>query len=109
MAASRPAGVKNPQDHKPTQPAKPVDNGDGTLTVTVRGAAYTVNRGNLDDYEVMEHLSDGNFIPALRAILDADQIAQVKESLRDPGTGRVKASAMGEFVSELIGALNPNS
>lgn len=105
-ANTRPAGAKVPQDRKPP---KPTDNGDGTLTVTVRGAEYTVDRDNLDDYEVMENLSDGNFIPALRAILSPEQIDAVKASLRDPETKRVKASAMGEFVAELIGALNPNS
>ncbi len=103
--AKRPAAAKQPADRKPSKPRK---GEDGRLLVTVRGTEYAVNAEALDDYDVLENLSDGDFIPALRALLDPEQIQAVKAELRDPETGRLPASTMAEFFSDLMGALNPS-
>lgn len=95
--------VKAPQDRKPKQTKQD----DTKRAITVRDLELTVDLSALDDFEVIEALQDDNFIPALRALLDAEQISKVKEALRKDG--RVSMTAMTEFVQELFEALNPNS
>lgn len=99
------AAAKKPADHKP--PKAKVD-GDYRIA-TVRGTEYRVHVAAMDDYELMEAVSAGNFIVALDRMLTPENISTVKESVRDKTTGRVKVSDMAEFFRELMESLNPNS
>lgn len=95
--------VKAPQDRRP----KKADVDDSKRVVQVRDLELTIDLSAMDDFEVIEALQDNNFVPALRALLDAEQIAKVKDALREDG--RVTLSAMAEFVGELFQEINPNS
>ncbi|NMM99326.1 hypothetical protein [Bifidobacterium olomucense] len=109
--SAAPAG--RPQDHTPPLSKE--------RTVTVKGVTVTLDPSKLDDWELMESLYDlqsdpeGNslsVIPFLRGLFSPEDYRRVKESLRDPGTGRITGTAMGGFLKELFERLNdafPNS
>lgn len=98
----RPAGAPKPQDHKPKQGTPEV------LQVEALGRTWTVDMELLDDDEIMERISDiqdGSNPPSIlkvgRHIL-GDEYEDARELLRDPETGRVKASDMVEFITTLL-------
>lgn len=97
--------VKKPADHKP--PKAKVD-GDYRVAA-VRGTEYRVHVAAMDNYEVLEAVSAGNFIVALQRMLTAADHNAVKEMHRDPVSRIIPASDMAEFFRELMESLNPNS
>lgn len=99
-----------PQDHK--QPK------DKPRRIEVMGATLTIDPSILDDLDMVEYLydlqhaadsDDGGFtiVPFLRKLC-GDDYMNVKKALRD-GNGRIPFEKVGEFVQQLIEALNPNS
>jgi hypothetical protein len=114
--------TKQPQDHKPKQQP-------GILTVTVRGTDLHIPLDALDDFELLEDLSEAQSLAdradddpdaagraaqislsTLRRLLPPAEMAKAKNVLRDPETGRVKASDMLPLVGEIFeAAKNPNS
>lgn len=101
-AYQRPAGAPEPQDHKPKQGTPEV------LEVEALGRTWIVDMGLLDDDEIMEQIGDiqdgGNPASILRIgrHLLGDEYEAARELLRNPGTGRVKASDMMEFIATLL-------
>lgn len=114
VRAARPA---IPQDRKPKKKKK----GKGKqaqraealsehITVEVQGLTLTISREALDDYEVVEGLSTGNFFPVLNLAFSAADVAKIKKHLRKPDTGRVRYTDVGVFIGEVFEAVNsPNS
>ena len=98
----RPAGAPRPQDHKPKQGTPEV------LQVEALGRTWVVDLELLDDDEIMEKIGDiqdnGNPVAILKVgrHLLGDEYEAARELLRDPETGRVKASDMMEFVTTLL-------
>lgn len=101
-AYRRPAGAPKPQDHKPKQGTPEV------LQVEALGRTWVVDLGLLDDDEIMEQIGDiedgGNPAAILKVgrHLLGDEHEAARDLLRDPKTGRVKASDMMEFVATLL-------
>ncbi len=103
--------AKTPQDHK--QPK------DKPQTLTVKGVEVTIDPAIFDDLDMVEYLYDlqnmaddatNSFaiIPFLHKLL-GDSYKQVKDALKDPETGRIGMQAVGDFVTELMQKVNPNS
>ena len=99
-----------PQDHK--QPK------DKPRRIEVMGATLTIDPSILDDLDMVEYLydlqhaadsDDGGFtiVPFLRKLC-GDDYMNVKKALR-ADNGRIPFEMGGEFVQQLIEALNPNS
>ena len=98
-----PDGVKQPADRQPPATAA------GVRTIEVDGIVCVVNPEVLDDFEIVEALQTGNFLPAIGMLFDAATLAQIKAQLRDPDSGRIKYSAVVEFTTKVLGQLRPNS
>lgn len=99
----RPAGATTPQDHKPRKDASEV------LRVEALGRTWTIPTERLDDDEFMElmgRLQDGDpFVtPRIGRMLLGDDYETARGLLRNPDTGRVKASDMLEFVGTILQA-----
>ena len=101
-----PAGVKKPSDRKPKA--------SDTHEVEVNGRTWTVAADALDDFELLDDLSEidnenASRMPrALKRLLGPEQYKEALNSIRDPKTGRVGVEAGAEFVKALFEAL-PNS
>ena len=99
----RPAGAPVPQDHKPGKGASEV------LRVEALGRTWVIPAERLDDDEFMElmgRLQDGDpFVtPRIGRMLLGDDYETARGLLRNPDTGRVKASDMLEFVGTVLQA-----
>lgn len=98
----RPAGAPVPQDHKPGKDASEV------LRVDALGRTWVIPAERLDDDEFMElvgRLQDGDPFVAPRIgrmLLGDDDYETARGLLRNPDTGRVKASDMLEFVGAIL-------
>ncbi len=109
-----------PQDHK----TKSKDH----LTVKVRDAKLRIPLEALDDFELLEDLSEAQSLAGkdddpeaagraaqlalttLKRLLPPSEMEKAKNTLRSPETGRVKASDMLSLVEEIFEAANnPNS
>lgn len=97
----RPAGAPRPQDHRPKQGTPEV------LQVEALGRTWTIDTALFDDDEFLERmgeLQDGNpfVVPKIGRTLLGDDYETARDLLRDPETGRVKASDMLEFVGTIL-------
>lgn len=124
--AAIPAGVVQPQDHKPKQEqAAPQPDTtthterteDGRIFVTLRGITLELLPGAFDDWELLEALGDLEetnpksirVLPGmLRRMLKPEGHEAVMNLLRDPESGRVHVAPAIQFVFELFKAVNPN-
>lgn len=111
-AAAVPARAKKPQDHRPPATEQPPE----VLRATVAGHEWEVPAAAIDDFELLDDLNsldqhgDPTRMPSvLRRLLGDEQWHKAMDVLRDPTTGRVSVEAGGDFVMELIQALNPSS
>jgi len=96
-----PAGAKLPQDRKPKD--------DGTTVVEWKGKAWVVENDAFDDMDFLEAAENNLYARCGRMMLGAKQYEEFKEHLRDPKTGRAKASELVKFVeaaSEMFQAKN---
>lgn len=78
-----PAGALRPQDHK--SPKADVVPDDVEVTFNFEGTDYTLVKGAFEmaqDIDFLEQLQDQNLIGPLRALLDFEQWAKLKEQLR---------------------------
>ncbi|MBW3095342.1 hypothetical protein G1C98_1022 [Bifidobacterium sp. DSM 109960] len=100
---------KTPQDH--LQPK------DKPKHVEVRGIQLDIDPKLFDDLEIVElvaAVNDGTpqgslaIVPLIKRITGS-RYQDVKETLRDPETGRVPLEAVSEFINELMKELAPNS
>lgn len=81
--------------------------------VTVQGLDLTINPDLFDDFELLEEMAavaDGDAlraVPLVRRVLGGDY-ARVLDHLRTE-SGRVPATAVVAFLTDLMGAVSPNS
>lgn len=114
-------GAKVPQDRKPKEEtAESVEAtrmvGDRELEghdVTYRGITVFVPREALDDFELLEDISNldqqkAYAMPSLLRRLIGDDFRKVMDGLRDKTTGRVAMEDGSEFVGQILGAINPS-
>ena len=105
-----PKNAKQPSDHQPKKGGA----NDTDRKVTVAGREWTVSRDALDDFELLDDLGaieDGNAgrLPRVMRRLLGDEYKDALDHLRDEDTGRVAVEPAAEFISDLLGGLNPNS
>ena len=119
--------IKQPQDHlAKVEKAKvetvevTVGEGDDARTIPakrtiIQGITVTIPDEALDDFELLDDLRaidvdrNASRFPSLLRRLVGDDYRVVIDSLRDTVTGRVPVASGSKFVTELLGALNPNS
>ena len=100
----RPAGAPTLQDHKPRKYAQDV------MRVDALGRTSVIQAERLDDDEFMElvgRLQEGDPFVAPRIgrmLLGDDDYETARGLLRNPDTGRVKATDMLEFVGTVLQA-----
>lgn len=75
---------------------------DGDLVVTV-------NPEVLDDWDLVELMEANQISAGMKLILGDDQLQRVKDHYRDPESGRLKASVMGDVLKKILGKMAPNS
>lgn len=80
-----------------------------TEGVTTSGFKYALEDAVFDDWELLEELEalesgdPSATIRLMRRLLGEEQFKALKEHLRDPETGRVKASDMLKAQHEIMG------
>lgn len=86
-----------------------------TQVVNVRGVDYTLEPGALDDFELLDDLSEvevtrnaARMPSILRRLLGRPQSQAALDTLRDPKTGRITVEVGAAFVQELWDAIDPN-
>lgn len=85
----------------------------GTARVAVQGLTLDIDPAVFDDFELLEEMAavaDGDAlraVPLVRRVLGEDY-RRVLDHLRT-GTGRVPATAVVGFLTDLMGAVSPNS
>ena len=104
--------AKQPQDHKTPKTQ--------TKTVEIKGVTLTISPAIFDDLDMVEYLYDlqsaqtgdgtGAFsiVPFLKKLCGS-QYAAMKDALRDPDTGRVSIEQVGDFITQLLEQVAPNS
>lgn len=97
-ASTIPENVKQPADHRP---AKDEVTGPQGFTVEWDGHEYFIEGENLDDAELLEFITDNNFIGALRAMIGPKQWAEYKKRARNE-SGKVTATGASEFLDHLL-------
>ena len=107
-----PDNAKSPSDRKPK---KDKDAEPTTVTATVAGKEWTVPVEALDDFELLDDFNeletrqDITRLPSILKRLLGDQWREAMDAIRDEKSGRVSIEAGGEFVTDLMGQINPNS
>lgn len=108
---------KKPQDHLEKVDKPKVELIDGGKQVTHRGVTVVVMDEALDDFELVDELSQVQFgstadrgrLPIIcRRLVGDEGYKQIMDGLRGPN-GRVSVNDGFKFINELFGALNPNS
>ena len=89
-------------------PAKTVRVTSETVTLE-DGLTVTIEPDALDDWEFLELIEADQFASAIKHLLGAEQLAAVKEHVRDAETGRVRVTAMSDVLKEIMGKVSPNS
>lgn len=105
--------MKEPQDHKKKSANPKVVTAENGKRVTISGKSVTVTNDALDDWELLEDLSDlqngkGQRITSIAKRMFGDDYKPALEQFRGTN-GRVKASEFTKFVQEVVFALNPES
>ena len=107
--ATPPKGAKVPTDRQPKTTEQ-----DDARTVTAAGQDWTVPTDALNDFELLDdlgELEDGNAarLPRIMKRLLGDDYKKALDALRDEDTKRVPIEAAGEFITEILQGLDPNS
>ncbi len=111
-APAIPDEAKKPEDHKP-----PASEAPEILEATVRGVRIVVPIEVLDDFELLDDLSeltrrrDARTLPPLlrRLVPDDTTRGQLLDLARDKETGRVTIEMGADLVGEIFEGINPNS
>lgn len=77
--------------------------------IIVDGIKIDATEEDFDNIEVLELMEDGKTFAAIKLIFGEDKYKEIKEKLRDPETGKTKASAVVKWfekVGEKVGAKN---
>ncbi|MFF2621247.1 hypothetical protein [Oerskovia jenensis] len=111
-ASTVPATAKKPTDRKPaaTAKAQKAEALADRINIVVDGVEYSLDPEVLDDYEVIEGLGEGNYVPVLNQLFTPEEAAAIKSRLRNPDTGRLKYSDVQSFIERVFKELgSPNS
>ena len=116
MTTTKPAAAKAPSDRKPKAKSKPKVAEDGTMTVTVGDRDWAVRAEALDDFDLWDDLDmfeETNKPRYMKSIFERligeGGWEQAREACTDKRTGVFRASGVSALLSELLGALDPNS
>lgn len=113
------AAPKKPADHKPKVEKVHVTLGEGdearevpARRVVVRGITVTIPDEALDDFELLDELSQleekkATRLPSVARRLFGDDYRMVLDGLRG-SNGRVSLEDASKFIADVFGALNPN-
>lgn len=96
-----PAGAKVPADRKPKD--------DGKTRLTWMGKNWVIDNTAFDDMDFLEAAENNQYVRCAVLLMGREQYEQFKEFMRDPETGRSKASELVKFVeaaSEKFNAKN---
>lgn len=77
--------------------------------IIVDGIKIDLTADDFDDIEILEMMENGKFSTGIKSLFGEKKYGEIKEKLRDPETGKVKASAVSEWfekVAEAVGAKN---
>lgn len=77
--------------------------------IIVDGIKVNVTEEDFDDMELLELLEAGKFASGIKMVFGDEKYQEIKEKLRDPETGKTKATAVNEWfekVSAKVGAKN---
>lgn len=77
--------------------------------IIVDGIKLNVTADDFDDIEILELMEEGKFATGMKRIFGEKKYEEIKEKLRNPETGKVKASDLSEWfekVAEKVGAKN---
>lgn len=85
-----PAGAKLPADHAPKS--------DGTRRVEFKGKGWVVDDTAFDDMDFLEAAENNMYVRCAVLLMGQEQYEQFKEHMRDPETGKAKASELVKFV-----------
>lgn len=85
-----PAGAKVPADRKPKD--------DGFTRITWKGKNWVVDDLAFDDIDFLDAAEKNQYVQCARLLLGDEQLHEFKKHLRDPETGRSKASELVKFV-----------
>lgn len=96
-----PAGAKMPADREPKD--------DGKLRVPWNGKQWIVDKSAFDDMDFLEAAENTMYVRCAILLLGAEQYEQFKEYLRDPETGKAKASELVKFVEHASELQTKNS
>ncbi|MDO4888162.1 MAG: hypothetical protein Q3979_05605 [Actinomycetaceae bacterium] len=78
------------------------DRGENIIDVTVRGLHVRIHADDLDDWDAMSALDDGNPKPMLELIFPDDQARAAElDKLRDEN-GKLRASTIAEWIVEFF-------
>lgn len=88
-----PAGAKMPADRKPKD--------DGQSSIIWKGKTWTINDEAFDDMDFLEAAENSLYVRCGQLLLGAEQYQVFKEHMRDPKTGRAKASELVKFVEAI--------
>lgn len=95
--------VKQPQDRQAKAEAVGRD-----IVVEHDGVTYQIDRGNVDNLELLEFIEDEKYIKAIRGYLGPDQWDKFKDAHRDD-KGRVSAATFEDFINVVMAAIGGNS
>ena len=84
-----------------------VMNPDRMLDFKFKGNDYSIRADCMTNMDVLEHLEDGKYILAVRAILGPIQWAQFKDAHREHG--RVDVAVLDDMMVAISGAADPTS
>lgn len=98
-----PKNAKQPQDRAIKAEAK-----GQHVEFDYEGVAYSIDRDNADNLEILEFVEDAQYIKAIRGYLGVEQWAKWKDANRDD-KGRVSAGHFEPFVQACMDALGGGS
>lgn len=90
---------KKPQDHLVKAEAA-----GESVSFDYDGLTYTIDRGNVDNLELMEFVEDEKYLSAIRGYLGPDQWVKWKDAHRDD-KGRVKSEHFEPFMQHVMDSI----
>lgn len=85
-----PAGAKIPEDHAPKD--------DGKTRLNWKGKTWVIDDDAFDDISFLDAAENNRYVAMARLLLGDEGLAELTKLLKDPKTGRSKASELVKFV-----------
>lgn len=74
--------------------------------IIIDGIKVNVTEDVLDDIEILELMEANKLVAAMKLIFGEKKYAEIKEKLRDPETGKTRATALGEWFQKFSEKMN---